>query len=141
MLCKFMLEWGNCPGDAFYFIWILFNLWFFFFTVSFLSFIIILILEPKEKFYWWVLRVGLVKWFCRLKNILNKLSQSYYQLWKLNTDSEKIIAGYRDDAVKELLVTAKLVTADKILIVVCKNLLPVAVLLMPVILRAKKNLK
>ena len=113
----------------------------FFFTVSFLSFIIMLILEPKEKFYWLLFRVGLVKWFCRLKNIWNKLSKSYYQLWKLNIDSEKIIAGYRDDAVKELLVTAKLVPADKMLMLVCKNLLPVAVLLMPVILRDKKNLK
>jgi len=72
-----------------------------------------LILEPKEKFYWLLFRVGLVKWFCRLKNIWNKLSKSYYQLWKLNIDSEKIIAGYRDDAAKELLVTAKLVPVIK----------------------------
>ena len=59
----------------------------------------------------------------------------------MNIDSEKIIAGYRDDAVKELLVTAKLVPANKMLMLVCKNLLPVAVLLMPIILTDKKNLK
>ena len=59
----------------------------------------------------------------------------------MTTDSEKIIAGYRDDAVKELLVTAKLVPANKMLMLVCKNLLPVAVLLMPIILTDKKNLK
>jgi hypothetical protein len=56
----------------------------------------------------------------------------------LITDSEKLIAGYRDDAVKELLVTAKLVPADKKLMLVCKNLLPYAELLMSVILREKK---
>ena len=40
------------------------------------------------------------------KYLKQAVEKNYYQFWKLTTDSEKIIAGYRDDAVKELLVTA-----------------------------------